>query len=184
MNTKINLKLFAQGAYTGSGEMASKQSATVKLHGENEVLETFETTLAADGTLSVEAETEGSVYLSVRTQNTLEVFTPAPIALAGGVVGYDFTTAANQAYGSNQTEVESGVFAIFSGDIDGTGTIDELDYDAWQEKYLEFAEGGTADLNSDGLVDLSDFSIYEGNIGKEVIEPTAAERIGLPNPRL
>ena len=179
--TTVNLKLFAQGAYTGSGEMAAEQEVTVTAHVSNGIVETQTATLATDGTCSVEFEAEGIFYLGVRTQNTLQVFTAGTVTLNGTTVNYDFTTAAEQAYGDNQAEVESGVFALYSGDIDGSGAIDILDYDAWEEKCVQYAEGGDADLNSDGLVDLSDFCVYEANIGKSVVYPETFE-IGAPNP--
>ena len=183
--TTINLKLFAQGAYIGNGEMAAEQSATVKVHGESEVLETIETTLATDGALSVNATTEGTVYLSVRTQNTLEVFTASTVELTGGVVNYDFTDADSKAYGSNQVEVESGVFALYSGDVDGDGVISQDDVQAVSDDSDNSVENNAlTDLNSDGITDLSDVSTVTNNVGKEVAVPTAAERIGLPNPRL
>ena len=179
--TTVNLKLFAQGAYTGSGEMAAEQTVTVTAHVSNGIVETQTTTLATDGTCSVEFEAEGIFYLGVRTQNTLQVFTSGTVTLNGTTVNYDFTTAAEQAYGDNQAEAESGVFALYSGDIDGSGTIDAMDYDAWEEAYNNSEMGGAADLNSDGFVDSSDYVIYENNIGKSIVYPESFE-IGAPNP--
>lgn len=179
--TTVNLKLYAQGAYVGSGEMAAEQTVTVTAHVSNGIVETQTATLATDGTCSVEFEAEGIFYLGVRTQNTLQVFTSGTVTLNGTAVNYDFTTAAEQAYGDNQVEVESGVFALYSGDIDSTGTIDTLDYDAWESAYNAYVEGGECDLNSDGLVDGADYVIYEANMGKSVAYPESFE-IGAPNP--
>lgn len=169
--TTINLKTYAQGVYSGNGQMVAAQPATVKLHNGSEVIETFETTLATDGTLSVETSTEGIFDVSVRTHNTLEVFAASKLNVSGASVSYDFTTSSDQAAGSNQVEVEPGVFAMYSGDIDGSGEINALDYDAWVVAYEAFAEGGATDLNGDGLVDANDYLLYEANIGKSVIRP-------------
>jgi len=48
---------------------------------------------------------------------------------------YDFTTPANQAYGSDsQKDLSSGVWGLFAADGDASGAIDENDKDNWMIK--------------------------------------------------
>jgi len=73
-------------------------------------------------------------------------------------------TSTNNAYADNQAEVEPGVFAIFSGDINQDGYIDPFDYSILQADILNFSFGYVdADLNGDGYVDPYDYSIYQKN---------------------
>jgi len=70
----------------------------------------------------------------------------------------------NNSYADNQAEVEPGVFAIFSGDINQDGFIDPYDFVIYEADNLAFATGYvTSDLNGDGYVDPYDFVIFEKN---------------------
>ena len=180
--TTINLKLYAQGAYTGSGTMAATQPATIKVHDANGVVETLTGTVATDGTLTVNAASVGDYHLSVRTWNTLGVFTAEAVTLDGTTVDYDFTTAAEQAFGGNQVEVESGVFALYSGDVDQNDAITQNDLTLVSNASDNSQTGVViCDLNSDESVDLSDVMIVTNNLGRVVVYPTTFS-IGLPNP--
>ncbi|MFM7014731.1 MAG: dockerin type I domain-containing protein [Bacteroidota bacterium] len=73
-------------------------------------------------------------------------------------------TSTNNAYADNQAEVEPGVFAIYSGDINQDGYIDPFDYSILQTDILTFAFGYVdSDLNGDGYVDPYDYAIYQQN---------------------
>lgn len=180
--TTINLKLYAQGAYTGNGTMSATQPVTVKVHDANGVVETLTGTLATDGTLTVNATSVGDYHLSVRTWNTLGVFTSETVTLDGTMVDYDFTTAAEQAFGGNQVEVESGVFALYSGDVDQNDAITQNDLTLVSNASDNSQYGIViCDLNSDENVDLSDVSIVINNLGRVVVYPDTFS-IGAPNP--
>jgi hypothetical protein len=71
----------------------------------------------------------------------------------------------NNAYGDNQVEVEPGVFAIYSGDINQDGNIDIADGSLVEADVSNFAFGYVAsDLNGDGNVDIADLPVMEANI--------------------
>ncbi|MFM9028907.1 MAG: SprB repeat-containing protein, partial [Bacteroidota bacterium] len=61
-----------------------------------------------------------SYYLIFRTMNTIETWSSEPILLNTQTT-YDFTDGANKAYGDNQIEVEPGVWAIYSGELNADG---------------------------------------------------------------
>ena len=70
----------------------------------------------------------------------------------------------NNAYGDNQVEVEPGVFAIYSGDINQDGYVDIVDYPLFEADQLALASGYLpADLNGDGYVDIVDYPLFELN---------------------
>ena len=84
----------------------------------------------------------------------------------GGVTNYDFTTAATQAFGSNQVQLAPGLFAMYSGDLSPQDEfIDLLDQGVIDNDIFNFAGGYVvSDLNGDGFVDLVDQAIVDNNI--------------------
>ena len=73
-------------------------------------------------------------------------------------------SSTNNAYADNQAEVEPGVFAMFSGDLNQDGYIDPFDYTILEVDNLAFAYGYVvSDLNGDGFVDPYDYVIFEKN---------------------
>jgi hypothetical protein len=81
----------------------------------------------------------------------------------------DANAQTNAAYGDNQVEVETGVWAIYSGDVDQDGFIDILDY-LLLDADVQAGESGykPTDLNGDGFVDIFDYLILDVNIQKGV----------------
>jgi hypothetical protein len=177
-----NIKLFIEGNYVGgnlmnavllnqgvAGATASEcDTITVELRLPNSpstVVKTKKVVLQTDGTAFVNFGTTGLYYLVIKHRNGLETWSAAPVSVTVASSTYDFSTAANKAYGDNQSEVESGVWAIFSGDIVADENIDLLDLGLLENDISNFAFGNFAtDINGDGNVDLLDNPVIEGNI--------------------
>jgi hypothetical protein len=61
-------------------------------------------------------------------------------------------------------EVAPGVWAFYSGDVNGDGNIDLLDDALMENDVLNFANGcKRTDLNGDGNVDILDLAIFQSN---------------------
>jgi hypothetical protein len=125
--------------------------------------------LHTDGQVTVTLPpTTGNKWIVVKYKNTATTWSSSAVAFtAGGTTNYNFATDAmgsGQAYGNNMIEVESGVWAVYSGELGGDGNIDGTDYAVWEDSYYNFDSGYVAtDLNGDGNVDGSDYSIWEAN---------------------
>jgi hypothetical protein len=178
--TKFNAILIVQAYYLGSGLMRSVannqdenqptnevETVTVKLHDSTGVVEQSTGMLHTDGTLSVDFSSQGDYKLSVRGRNSLELFAPGEFTFNGADVSHDFTSQVE-----NTVEVETGVFAAYSGDINGDGVIDAAD-EALLIEAIENSSFGVqvTDLNGDGSVDSSDSDFLFANLGKSVIIP-------------
>lgn len=105
----------------------------------------------------------GTYYLVVKHRNAIKTCSAIPITIANNQI-YDFTIAASQAYGGNQVEVEPGVFAIYSGDINQDESVDNLDsfqlfLDIENSNFGDLA----TDLNGDGGVDNTDTDFFFTN---------------------
>jgi len=71
----------------------------------------------------------------------------------------------NNAYGDNQKQVEPGVFAIYSGDINQDGVADIFDVIDMDNDVINFNAGYLpTDLNGDGVVDIFDIIILDNNV--------------------
>ena len=181
---KLNLKLKAwiQGYYAGSGVMEpvlynegqanglnDADTITVELHKAippYTIMHSYTGVLKIDGTITCNFPnaSEGQLYyIVVKHRNSVGTWSANPVTLSSAV--YDFTSAAQQAYGANEIEVANGVFALYSGDINQDENTDLLDLGFLEQDISDFAFGYvTTDINGDGNVDLLDMPLIEGNI--------------------
>jgi len=66
----------------------------------------------------------GEYTVLVRHRNHLGVKSAASVTMGPGTTAiYDFTTAATQAVGGDQPEIGAGLFGMWSGDVDGNGSV-------------------------------------------------------------
>ncbi len=116
------------------------------------------------GTFEYNTAGSGSYYLQLTHRNALETWSAAPVALtSGGSFNYDFRSAANQAYGNNQT-LKSGKYCFYSGDPNQDGTVDLSDLTMIFNDAGNFVTGYVAtDINGDDIADLSDLVITFNN---------------------
>ena len=180
-NTVVNLKLFIEGYYDVSGMRSVKnnqdtvspldevEDITVELHNAfapYETLFTTTATLKTDGTAvcTFTESISGDYFLVIKGNNLIETWTANFINVGASPVTYDFSTQANKAFGDNMIEVTSGVFALYSGDINQDDNVDGTDYSFWETDSNNFEFGVfSTDLNGDGNVDSADYSIWESN---------------------
>ncbi len=111
---------------------------------------------------------EGDYYVVIRHRNHLSVMSANPLHLSENSALYDFTAAADRAYGSNaQIELNTNVFGLYAGDANGNGQIQNTDKnDYWKS---EVGQSGykASDFNMNGQVqndDKNDF--WKNNVGK------------------
>ncbi|MBK7964629.1 MAG: lamin tail domain-containing protein [Bacteroidetes bacterium] len=104
-------------------------------------------------------------YIAVFHRNAVQTW--SDVITFAGITNYNFTTAASQAFGSNQVQVAPGIFAMYSGDLGPLQDefIDILDQGVIDNDIFNFAGGYVySDLNGDGFVDIVDQSIVDNNI--------------------
>lgn len=104
-------------------------------------------------------------YIAVFHRNSVQTW--SDVVTFGGTTNYNFSTAASQAFGSNQVQIAPGLFAIYSGDLGPLQDefVDLLDQGVIDNDIFNFASGYVvSDLNGDGFVDIVDQSIVDNNI--------------------
>jgi hypothetical protein len=120
----------------------------------------------------------GTYYLQLKHRNCLETWSKSGgVSYTKGLsMSYDFTTAANQAFGSNMKQVDAAPvrFAIYSGEINGDGTIDGSDLISIDNDAGNFVVGYVkTDLDGNNFVDATDALIADNNAANfvSVVKP-------------
>lgn len=179
--TYDQMKLFVQVFYTNNSmmqpvlfnQMASNDlgildTLTVELRNRTSpyaVKETVKGILQTNGLLRLNfISGAGSYYIAVRGINLVETWSKTPISMGANNTTLDFSTAATKAYGNNQLQVQSGIWALYNGDINQNGTIENSDFSLWESDANSFKSGFlVTDLNGDGSIENFDFSNWELN---------------------
>jgi hypothetical protein len=97
----------------------------------------------------------------------METWSASPVTISS-TTSYDFSTGLGQAYGDQINDpmknMSSGVYAMYSGDVNQDGTIDLSDLTLTQNDVSNFAFGyNSSDCSGDGGTDLSDLIIIQNN---------------------
>lgn len=114
-------------------------------------------------------------YIVFRHRNSIETWSDVGHSFSSGVMNFDFTTAANKAFGSNQTQVDASPveFAIYNGDVNQDGVIEGSDLSLIDNDAFNFNKGYLpTDINGDNFIDGTDASIAGNNAFNFVVRVT------------
>jgi hypothetical protein len=179
-SSTLNITMFIQGYYVGASAMtpvkANQGIGSSSTDVDDILVElrnptTLELVASAQGVLQTNGTAacifltsqSGSYYIVVKHRNSIETWSTTPITI-GASSSYNFTTSANKAYGDNMKEMEPGVWAFYSGDINQDGFIEASDFPLLNNDNDAFAEGYlNTDINGDGFVEASDYPILNNN---------------------
>jgi PKD repeat protein len=178
----LNFTVYLEGLYAGNGTMnqafnaegprfspGTADQVALELHNSADynILE-YEIqgiNLGTNGSASVTfpAQYAGSYYLTIRHRNSLETTSAVPVSLSGPVTDYAFNQP-SAIFGNNLKQMPDGQHAIFGGDVNQDGLINQLDIDDVNTNASMFISGYVvSDVNGDGLVDIQDFQIIDNN---------------------
>lgn len=179
--TIVNLKLYLQGYYTGSGQMqpvlfnqgvgvsaTETDTITVELHNSispYEMVASKKAVLNTNGTVSLSyAPISGSYYIAVIHRNSIKTWSANPIVVGAVPATYDFSTAANKAFGNNMKQ-DAGVWLFYTGDLNQDEFIDPFDFGQYDTDSQNGVNGVyvATDFNGDGFVDPFDFQVFDEN---------------------
>jgi hypothetical protein len=181
----LNLNLFIQGFYRGSGTMAATVSSslyptlcdTVKiglagasvpypiLYQQNALLQTN-----GQATATFTGVKQGvQYYIVINHRNAIETWSATTISLGGGSAARSFTDLPTKAFGDNLVSMGDGNFAIYSGDVNQNDAIQFSDFTLLESSAMIFGSGYlTADLTGDGIVESADYSLIESNVAMAI----------------
>ncbi len=179
----LNLKLFLEGLYNGTGAMNQAADATgphwpagvadhitIELRDQatySTIVHTLnDVALGTDGTIIINnlpVSLNGSYFITIKHRNSIETTTPTAKSFAGSIIDHDFTTGVAQAFGSN-LKLVGGTSVIFTGDVNQDGTVDTGDMIPVDNDSFNYATGYLAsDVNGDGSVDTADMIFIDNN---------------------
>ena len=178
----ISLKLLPQGLYNpASNSMTVNDVVSIVIKDNNAPYQTIDsvsamieqntmTTTSAYPTVTpvklTNLQENNSYYIVIRHRNSIETWSSVWVPSYHDTITYDFTSAANKAFGSNMVQVDASpsVFAIYSGDVNQDGTIDGSDLSLIDNDISSFSSGYLlTDLNGDQFVDASDAALADNN---------------------
>jgi PKD repeat protein len=182
LNKTLNLSVFLESLYSGSGIMRKAQNATgdqfpgntadqitVELHNAanyaNIVYSAINVNLSTTGqaNITIPGGNNGSYYVTVKHRNGIETTTANPVSFSPATINYSFN-AASQAYGNNLHQTVDGFWVIFCGDVNLDGLVDSGDMIPVDNMSSSFSTGYIPeDVNGDGLIDSTDLIGIDNN---------------------
>lgn len=113
--------------------------------------------------ISLPENFSGSYYIVIDHHNSVETWSALPVDFSGTAIDYDFTTAAGQAYGSNQKSMGT-VWVLYSGDVNNDEYIEFPDVVAIYNLSVAGFFGYTLyDLDGSGYIEFLDYIIAYNN---------------------
>ena len=107
--------------------------------------------------LHFESTVTDSLYVVIHQRNHLSIMTAFGLEEIGGIYSYNFTIAAEQAYGSGaQKLLETGIWGMYGGDGDHNGQVDASDKSTIWENQVGSNDYLDSDYNLDGESDNKD----------------------------
>lgn len=138
------------------------------------MLETKPALLLSDGTVAnINTGTAGvtfttltsgsSYYFVVRHRNHIDIMSANTITVPNATA-YDFTTAANTTFGTNQQiAIAAGVYGMVPGDMSGNGLTTVQDYNIYANMPSGITVYDPRDINLDANITVADYNIYQPN---------------------
>jgi len=168
----LNLTALIQGFYNPSFDIMISDTVKVYLRDASfpyALVDSSKNLLSSSGVgtfIFPNAVNATNYYIVLTHRNSIETWSGSGNAFVSGSLTYDFTTAANKAYGDNQIQVDNAPvkFAIYSGDVNQDGVVDGGDGAIIENEAFNFVTGYVnSDVNGDDVVDGSDGAIADNN---------------------
>jgi hypothetical protein len=191
----LNLTAFLEGFWNGSGMNQAQQTEadfitrnnfpgttvdtlSVILRNATDpwdiVYEAHGVNINTDGTISITgipAILSDSYYIVLNHRSSVVTWSSHPVSFSASPIHYNFSTAADKAFGSAQVDLGSGVWGLYSGDVEGTepgiqdGYVEFFDLNSIYNGTLSETFYGyqSGDLNGDGFVEFLDLNLVYNN---------------------
>ena len=134
--------------------------------------------LSGQGTAAYSSLSNGvNYYIAVKHRNSIETWSKLPQQFTGGILNYNFTTAATQAYGDNM-KLKGSKWCVYNGEMANNDQY--IDGDDVAAAFNTQGSFGyiIQDVTGDNYVDGDDVSVAFNNQGIGVVRPTIEE---IPN---
>lgn len=116
--------------------------------------------------ITFEGLTDGNYYLAVFHKSHLPIISGSPQFLSANPDLYDFTASDSSTMGEDQQKLVDGKYCMISGDFDGNGIINSLDFNLWRQAGAAVNSYSPADADGNGIINNQDFNLWKANGSK------------------
>ncbi|MEO8664003.1 MAG: integrin alpha [Ignavibacteria bacterium] len=168
----ISLKVLIQGFYEIEKDKVVPDTLTVYLRNSVAPFIVVDSSRAIINTsgnaqfIFTKAFNNTPYYIQIRHRNSIETWSSSTQSFTHSLLNFDLSTSASQAYGNNLVLVNSSPlrFAVYSGDINQSGTINLTDIIAVSNAAAGFVTGyQITDVTGDNIANLSDILLTSNN---------------------
>ncbi len=186
---QLQIKAFLEGLYnSGSGQMNKAKDyvsgavtdrfagtvadqVTVELHDATTyatvIYQAPLVNLHQDGTATamIPVEYHGNYYITIKHRNHIETVSSSTISFSSLNINYDFTTSPSKAFGNNQKLLNTGIYGLYTGDVNQDGSVNASDRSLVNSRVISIDKGYLSeDVNGDGSVSTTDRSIVNSGV--------------------
>jgi len=105
-------------------------------------------------------------YIAIHHKSHLPIISSSAQPLSDDPVEYDFSASAGAAMGTEQQKLIDGKYFMSSGDFDGNGIINSLDFNYWKQAGAAVNSYSPADADGNGIINSLDFNLWKANGSK------------------
>lgn len=166
----LDIKILPEGLYDVNSNTITRDTIRVYIRNATTpyaIIDSGKVNLdqSGHGTITFNNAANGvNYYLQVIHRNSMETWSGTPKMFSGNTMTYDFTDAANKAYGDNM-KLAGSHWTIYTGDVTDFGVIDASDL-SMVETASSNGDNGyiNTDLNNDLFVDATDLAFVDNNV--------------------
>ena len=109
---------------------------------------------------------DGNYYIAIFHKSHLPIVSRQAISLSDNPALFDFTLEETTAMGDGQLKEIDGKCFMNSGDFDGNGIINNLDFNFWKQNSAAINTYSPADADGNGIINNQDFNLWKQNGSK------------------
>jgi len=125
--------------------------------------------MQTDGTPGVFFNNTGSgnYYVVIYHRSHLGVMSNGTVSLPNtAATSYNFSTAPSQVYGTEQLKAVGSKYCLYAGDYNGSGVINNTDYNVWYSNNSGVNVYLPQDSNGSGVINVNDYNLWYANRSK------------------
>ncbi len=122
--------------------------------------------LTGEELVTFEEVEDGNYYIAVFHKSHLPIISRAAQPLSSNPPVFDFSASADATMGNDQQTEINGKYFMTSGDFDGNGIINSLDFNLWKQAVAAVNSYSPADADGNGIINSLDFNLWKANGSK------------------
>ncbi len=122
--------------------------------------------ISGDEVLTFDDLEDKNYYIAVFHKSHLPIISRTAQPLNDNPTVFDFATSAATTMGDNQQTQIGSQFFMSSGDFDGNGIINNLDFNLWKQAGAGVNQYSPADADGNGIINSLDFNLWKANGSK------------------